>query len=138
MKNKQLNFVNPAGLFDPTPYGFSHSIALKSPFDLCFIAGQSGGIGEGHVLSADFREQVQGALNNLRIILESHSLSVHNIVKITLLIVGHDQDKLKIWGEEAQKFWEGSSFPTSTLIPVNQLALPGMLFEIDVIAAKLS
>ncbi|MGE8536469.1 MAG: RidA family protein [Chryseobacterium sp.] len=134
--SKQPQLINPAELFNPGPYGFSHSISVKSPFQMCFISGQSGGTGENHLLADDFKIQVQNALKNLKIVLQSHSMTFDNVVKITLLIVDHNQEKLKIWAEEAKKVWKESFLPTSTLIPVNQLALPGMLFEIDAIAVK--
>lgn len=132
--NKQL--INPTALFNPSPYGFSHSISVENPSKICFISGQSGGIGENHVLADDFKTQVQDALKNMEIVLQSHSMTFENIIKITLLIVGHNQEKLEIWAEEAKNIWKESFFPTSTLIPVSQLALPGMLFEIDAVAVK--
>jgi enamine deaminase RidA (YjgF/YER057c/UK114 family) len=134
--NKQHQLVNPAALFNPEPYGFSHSISVQSPFQTCFISGQSGGVGENHVLADDFKTQVQDALKNLKIVLQSHSMTFENVVKITLLIVDHNHEKLEIWAEEAKKVWNPSFLPTSTLFPVSQLALPGMLFEIDAIAVK--
>ncbi|WP_426478912.1 RidA family protein [Chryseobacterium sp. CBSDS_008] len=134
--NKQPKLVNPTELFNPGPYGFSHSISVESPFRMCFISGQSGGAGSNHILAEDFKTQVQDALKNMEIVLQSHTMTFENIVKITLLIVDHNQDKLEIWAEEAKKVWKGSFLPTSTLIPVSQLALPGMLFEIDAIAVK--
>lgn len=134
--NKQPKLINPAELFNPAPYGFSHSISVESPSRMCFISGQSGGVGKNHVLSDDFKTQVQNALKNLQIVLQSHSMTFENIVKITLLIVDHNQEKLEIWTEEARKVWKSTLLPTSTLIPVSQLALPGMLFEIDAIAVE--
>ncbi|PTT34936.1 hypothetical protein DBR28_12955 [Chryseobacterium sp. HMWF028] len=137
MKNtQQPQCINPSALFNPTPYGFSHSISVESPFRMCFISGQSGGVGENHILADDFKTQVQNALKNMEIVLQSHAMMFENIVKITLLIVNHNQEKLEIWAEEAKKVWKDSFLPTSTLIPVSQLALPGMLFEIDAIAVK--
>ncbi|KYH05241.1 hypothetical protein A1704_13875 [Chryseobacterium cucumeris] len=134
--NKQPKLINPTGLFNPGPYGFSHSISVEYPSRMCFISGQSGGVGENHVLAADFKTQVQDALKNLQIVLQSHSMKFENVIKITLLIVDHNHEKLEIWAEEAKKTWKSSWLPTSTLIPVSQLALPGMLFEIDAIAVK--
>lgn len=134
--NKQRQLINPTELFNPEPYGFSHSISMQSPFQMCFISGQSGGVGENHVLADDFKTQVQDALKNLKTVLQSHSMKFENVVKITLLIVDHNPEKLEIWAEEAKNVWNTSFLPTSTLIPVSQLALPGMLFEIDAIAAK--
>lgn len=134
MKNNKL--VNPVELFNPEPYGFSHSISVQSPFQMCFISGQSGGVGENHILADDFKTQVQNALKNLKIVLQNHSMTFENVVKITLLIVDHNPEKLEIWAEEAKKVCNPTFLPTSTLIPVSQLALPGMLFEIDAIAVK--
>ncbi|MBP1163529.1 MULTISPECIES: RidA family protein [unclassified Chryseobacterium] len=134
--NKQPVLINPAELFNPGPYSFSHSISIESPSQMCFISGQSGGVGENHELADDFKTQVQDALKNLKIVLKSHDMTFENIVKITLLIVDHNQEKLEIWADEAKKAWNHSFLPTSTLIPVSQLALPGMLFEIDAIAVK--
>lgn len=134
--NKQPQLINPAELFNPETYGFSHSISVQSPFQMCFISGQSGGVGDNHVLADDFKTQVQDALKNLKIVLQSHSMTFENVVKITLLIVDYNHEKLKIWVEEAKKVWTPTFLPTSTLIPVGQLALPGMLFEIDAIAVK--
>lgn len=95
--NKQPKLINPTGLFNPGPYGFSHSISVESPSRMCFISGQSGGVGENHVLAADFKTQVQDALKNLQIVLQSHSMKFENVIKITLLIVDHNQEKLEIW-----------------------------------------
>ncbi|MBB6330622.1 enamine deaminase RidA (YjgF/YER057c/UK114 family) [Chryseobacterium sediminis] len=134
--NKKIQLINPTELFNPSPYGFSHSISLESPSQICFISGQSGGVGENHLLVDDFKTQVQDALKNLKIVLQSHSMTFENVVKITLLIVDHNSEKLEIWAEEAKKVWSQSFLPTSTLIPVSQLALPEMLFEIDAIAVK--
>lgn len=136
MKNKHLEIINPTALFDPTPFGFSHSIAVESPLKMVFIAGQSGGVGHNHILTDDFKTQVKDALKNLEIILVKNQMSFEDIVKITLLIVNHDQQKLEIWSEEAKKTWKNQNLPTSTLIPVASLALPNMLFEIDAVAIK--
>ena len=71
---------------------------------MCFISGQSGGVGENHVLAADFKTQVQDALKNLQIVLQSHSMKFEKmLLKITLLIVDHNQEKLEIWAEEAKR-----------------------------------
>jgi len=132
----ELQYKNPPELFDPRPYGFNHSIAVDTPYKVCYISGQSGGVGTSHTLAPDFKTQVQDALTNLETVLKANNMSFDNVVKITLLIVDHDQDKLDIWTAEAKKKWKNASFPTSTLIPVSKLALPNMLFEIDAIAIQ--
>ncbi|WP_166334999.1 RidA family protein [Sphingobacterium chungjuense] len=136
MNKTNRHTINPTDLFDPTPYGFAHSIKVTNPTSICFVSGQSGGIGLNHELSTDFRTQVRAALQNLKLQLELQSFNMHDVVKITLLIVDHNEDKLAMWSEEARANWEKTALPTSTLIPVQQLALSGMLFEIDAIAQK--
>ena len=129
-------FHNPEKLFDPTPYGFSHSAVLPMNGSYVMIAGQSGASNKQLEYSADFRIQVKNALLHLKYVLDAHDLVPENIVKITVLIVDHSPEKLTIWSEEMKKLWNKGRYPTSTLIPVMRLASEGMLFEVDAIAFK--
>ena len=129
-------YNNPKGLFDPTPFAFSHSATASGKGSYVFISGQSGGEGFEHKLSEDFRMQVKAALQNLNTVLKASGLTTDDVLKITILIVDHDQDKLKIWTEEMHKVWTKDQFPASTLIPVPKLALDGMIIEVDAIAFK--
>lgn len=131
-----IQYTNPKGIFDPTPFAFSHSTIASGKGSYVFISGQSGGEGLEHKLSKDFRMQVKTALQNLNTVLTSSQLTTDDVLKITILIVDHDQEKLKIWTEEMQKVWKNNQFPASTLIPVPKLALDGMLIEVDAIAFK--
>lgn len=133
-KMTQILHKNPSTLFDPTPFGFAHATSAVGNGKYVFISGQSGGEDLAHSLSADFRTQVQFTLKNLDIVLKEHDLKPADVLKITVLIVDHDQEKLKIWTEEMHKLWTNNEFPASTLIPVPRLALDGMLIEVDAIA----
>lgn len=133
---KAQTFKNPESLFDPTPYGFSHASSVSGPGELVYISGQSGGLGKEHTLSKSFREQTKVALQNIVTVLDSYNLKPENIMKITILIVDHSPEKLKIWNEEIRKVWKNKPFPASTLIPVPKLAIDGMLIEVDAIAFK--
>ncbi|MBF7090984.1 RidA family protein [Flavobacterium sp. ALJ2] len=133
---KAQNFKNPESLFDPTPYGFSHASSVAVSGELVFISGQSGGLGKEHLLNESFREQTQVALKNIVTVLDNYNLKPENVMKITILIVDHSQEKLKIWNEEINKVWKNKPFPASTLIPVPRLAIDGMLIEVDAIAFK--
>ncbi|NIF04781.1 RidA family protein [Chryseobacterium sp. Tr-659] len=127
---------NPKTLFDPTPFAFSHAATNSVAGKYVFISGQSGGEDLKHSLSKDFRTQVQYSLKNLETVLADDGLGVGDVLKITILIVDHDQEKLKIWTEEMHKTWKNNKFPASTLIPVPRLALDDMLIEVDAIAFK--
>lgn len=133
---KAQTFKNPESLFNPAPYGFSHASSVKTSGELVYISGQSGGLGKEHILSPDFREQVQTALQNLTTVLNSYNLNPENVMKITILIVDHSSEKLKIWEEEISKIWKNKPFPASTLIPVPRLALDKMQIEVDAVAFK--
>lgn len=129
-------FHNPPEIFNPTPFGFCHTVKALSKGELVYISGQSGGEGIEHKLSSDFRYQACTLLSNLEIALNSHELSFDDVLKITVLIVDHDSEKLNIWSKEMQKRWSSDTLPASTLIPVPKLALDGMLIEVDAIAFK--
>lgn len=125
---------NPETLFDPTPFAFAHATSTSDHGRYVFISGQSGGQDLKHSLSKDFRTQVQFALLNLETVLKAYDLKPDDVLKITVLIVDHNQEKLAIWTEEMHKVWKNSKFPASTLIPVPRLALDDMLVEVDAIA----
>ena len=125
---------NPKTLFDPTPFAFAHATSTPDHGRYVFISGQSGGEDLKHRLSKDFRTQVQFALRNLETVLKEYDLKPDDVLKITVLIVDHNEEKLAVWTEEMHKIWKNNQFPASTLIPVPRLALDDMLVEVDAIA----
>ena len=74
-----LSLINPPGLYDPTPNGYSHVAVLPPGARMAFIAGQGGETADGR-LSEDFRDQVRQALRNLciaiAIVMNSNSVSL--------------------------------------------------------------
>ena len=124
---------NPPGLYDPSSNGYSHVAAVAPGARLLFIAGQGGEDVDGR-LPAEFSEQARQALANLDTALKSQGASLQQVFKLTLLIVDHDEHRLRDWVSEANRVWE-SEHPVCTLIPVPRLALDGMLVEIDAVAA---
>jgi enamine deaminase RidA (YjgF/YER057c/UK114 family) len=129
-----LRLINPAGLYDPAPNGYSH-VALAAPgARLVFVAGQ-GGETEAGALSPDFQAQVRQAFANLQLALAAAGARPSDVAKLTVLIVDHSEARLHVFGAElAASFGDGPK-PACTLIPVPRLALDGMLFEIEAVAA---
>jgi enamine deaminase RidA (YjgF/YER057c/UK114 family) len=125
--------INPAGLYDPAPNGYSHVAVVKPGARLAFIAGQGGENQQGE-LPADFRAQVRQAFDNLRVALEAAGAGPRDVAKLTVLIVDHSEDKLQIFGAELARAFGPGMKPTCTLIPVPRLALDGMLFEVEAVA----
>ncbi|MBB6236188.1 enamine deaminase RidA (YjgF/YER057c/UK114 family) [Pedobacter sp. AK013] len=133
MEKTTLEITNPAGIYDPRPHGYSHVASVSAESQLVFVAGQGGSRTDG-ILSDDFRTQVVIVLENLALALKSKNLTMANIAKLTTLVVDYDEVKHKILIEESGKIWTDQKFPVNTLIPVQRLALDGMLIEIDATA----
>lgn len=131
----QLSFINPPGLYDPRPNGYSHVVVAEAPARLIYIAGQGGENVDG-VLSEDFETQVKQALNNLHTALSAAGAGLDSVAKLTVLIVNHSEERLRIFGGALGGLWGDHPAPACTLIPVPRLALDGMLFEIEATAIR--
>lgn len=125
----RLRAVNPAGLYDPVPNGYSHAIITEGSACLAFIAGQGGEDLAGN-LSPRFSDQVQQAFANLQIALDAAGASPDQVARLTTYVVDHDEARLGVITGQVQVMF-GSHLPAQTLVPVPRLALDGMLFEVD-------
>ena len=127
-----LRFVNPPGLYDPRPNGYSHLALFPKGWGIILPAGQ-GGETEDQVLSDDFATQLKQAVKNTEIVLAAAGAKISDVAKFTLYVVDHNKEKFRIIRDEFSLVW-GDRKPAWTLAPVPALALEGMLVEIDVIA----
>jgi enamine deaminase RidA (YjgF/YER057c/UK114 family) len=130
---KQVQLINPPYLYDATRNGYSHIAVTPPRTRTVYISGQFGSDLQGNLVSPDFEPQLVKAFENLRFALDAVGAKPSDVVKTTVLIVDHTQDKLIPLGREIQKLWPFTP-PANTLIPVPRLALDGMLFEIDAYA----
>lgn len=99
-----LSLINPSGLYDPAPNGYSHVALLPPGARLAFIAGQGGETADGQ-LSEDFRQQVRQALRNLCIAIEAAGGTPQQIARLGVLIVDHSEARLQVVGEESRGRW---------------------------------
>ena len=127
-----LTIVNPAGLYDPAPNGFSHAVLAPAGGRIAFIAGQGGEDATG-ALSPDFEDQVRQAYANLRVALDAVGARPDQVAKITTFVVGYDQSMLGAMTRHVAAMF-GDALPAQSLVPVPRLALDGMLFEVEAIA----
>lgn len=132
--NPAVQLLNPAGLYDPAPNGYSHVARLAPNVRLVYTAGQGGENAESQ-LSPDFAEQVRQAFANVQIALAAADAQIQDVAKITVLIVDHSMERLQILGAEISRVWGELPAPACTLIPVPRLALDEMLFEVEAVAA---
>jgi enamine deaminase RidA (YjgF/YER057c/UK114 family) len=127
--------VNPDGLHDPVPFGYSHTATVPAGTELVLIAGQYGSGPDGAVVSTDFTEQVKQTFRNIRVALAAHGLDLSHVVQLRTYVVNHDVDKLGPIAGAVQEGW-GTEPPTQTLVGVASLAAPDVLFEVEALAAR--
>jgi enamine deaminase RidA (YjgF/YER057c/UK114 family) len=127
--------VNPAGLHDPVPFGYSHTATITAGTELVIVAGQYGSSTDGTVVSTDFTEQMQQAFHNLGVALAAHGLDLSHVVQLRTYVVNLDFDKLGAIAQAVQGGC-GDTPPTQTVIGVAGLAMPDILFEVEAVAAR--
>ena len=112
--------VNPAGLHDPVPFGYSHTAAVPAGTDLVLVSGQYGSGADGAVVSPDFGEQVRQAFHNLGVALAGHGLDLGHVVQLRTYVVDLDVAKLGAIAQAVQagcgatpptgsRSWDGNS-----------------------------
>ncbi|KOP24570.1 endoribonuclease L-PSP [Hapalosiphon sp. MRB220] len=129
---KKIQRINPTGLYDPSANGYTHVVVVPPEANLIYIAGQGGEDENGNLVD-DFATQLKQAFANLQIALTAAGARPEHVVKLTTLIVNHDESKLQQLVAQVQAIW-GNEAPTQTLIPVPRLALDTMLFEVEAVA----
>ncbi|MBE2315800.1 RidA family protein [Solirubrobacter sp. CPCC 204708] len=127
--------VNPEGLHDPVPFGYSHTATIPAGSELVFVAGQYGSDAQGAVVSPDFAPQVQQAFANVGTALAAHGLDLGNVIQLRTYVVEPDFEKLGIIGA-AVRDGCGDTPPPQTVIGVAGLAMPDILFEVEAVAAR--
>ena len=129
----RLAHINPAGVYDPAPNGYTHVVVAAQSGRPGYAAGPGGAHRAGE-RAPDFATQLAQALDNMRRVLEAAGATVHDVARLTLLVVDHSEARLALWTEAAQRVWGDAPTPACTLIPVPRLALDGMLVEVEATA----
>ncbi|MFI7276823.1 RidA family protein [Streptomyces sp. NPDC049879] len=127
--------VNPEGLHDPVPFGYSHTAVVPAGSELVLVAGQYGSGPDGSVVSAGFAEQVERTFHNIGVALAAHGLGLSHVVQLRTYVVDHDVSKLGPIAGAVAKAW-GAQPPTQTLLGVAALAAPDVLFEVEAVAVR--
>lgn len=116
------------GLMEP----ISHYCDAVSYGDLVFVSGCAPVDQSGAVVSDDVLEQTRQVFRNIEAALEAAGSGIDQILKVTVYLV--DVDDLKRV-DIARREVFGDVRPASTLVEVSRLAIPGMLVEIEAVAA---
>jgi len=137
----QPRYLQPTGLYDSLPNGYTHVVTAQEPLRWLFVSGQ-GGENALAELPDSFALQAAQALDNIKIALAAGGADMGHVLKLTVLIVDHSLERFEHWQSAVRQHWGSGElgdkrprFPACTLIPVPKLALPGMLIEVEATAA---
>lgn len=122
-------YMNPAGIADPSPSGFT---AVVKAGNTVYIAGMVSQDENGNVVGAgDAEAQTRQIWHNIGVAVAAAGGSLSDIVKTTTYVTN-------IAHAPAVRAVRGALFPhnppTSTLLVVSELANPAYLVEIEAIA----
>jgi len=126
-----VRHINPEGLHRSP--AFSQAVVVEQPAKTIYIGGQNGVDADGKVVGPTLKEQATQAFRNLAAILESEGASLANIVHWRIAAVqGTSLDD----GVAAfQEVWNRADPPPAITVHYVAALGPGMLVEIDAIAA---
>jgi enamine deaminase RidA (YjgF/YER057c/UK114 family) len=115
---------------------FSEVVTVTGPAKMIYLAGiGSEDENDGSVRHKDdFLAQCRFAWEKIGKLLKEHGATVSDIVKATTYVTDiRYRDEMRKCRQEV--FSGGKPLPPHTLLNVVQLARPGMMFEVDVVAA---
>lgn len=117
-----------------TARGFSQAWRVRGADDLLFLSGQAPLDAEGHLVGdGDFDAQARQTFDNLSTVLQDAGYTLTDIVKVTVYLT--DITMLARYSQIKAEYIPGPH-PASTAIGAAALALPGMLLEVEAIAAR--
>jgi 2-iminobutanoate/2-iminopropanoate deaminase len=100
---------------------------------LLFVSGQVGVDGKGK-LQVGIEKQCTQVWKNIGQVLKSGGMGYGDIVKVTVFLT--DSRFIVPYRAARDAFFPAAPYPASTLLIVQGLADPGMLVEVEVVAAK--
>ena len=115
----------------PAPAGFSHVVTIPAG-RLVWTSGQVGMTEDGRV-GDGWEEQTRLAFQNIGRALAAAGAAFGDVVKLTFYVVGVDE--LPTVRAVRDEFVNTAAPPTSSLVQVAGLYLPGLLIEVEAVAA---
>ncbi|MBI3370199.1 MAG: RidA family protein [Betaproteobacteria bacterium] len=124
---------NPPNLKNVRKNVYNHYVRVDKPNALIFLSGQLSRDAEGRLVGAgDMAEQTRQCIRNMRTVLEAAGGALEDIVSVVVYTT--DMREFKNIVAARTEFFIGK-LPTSTIVEVGHLADPGLLIEIQAIAA---
>lgn len=121
--------VNPPGVFDSLPYGFSQAVASRGTTRVS-VSGQVGIDADERPAGDDLETQTGKALENLGLVLQAAGGSLADVVALRIYLVAEVRDDLSPVSRGLRAAFPQDP-PASTWVIVNGLARPEFLVEIE-------
>ena len=124
---------DPPGLKNVRKSVYHHYIRVDNPLSLIFLSGQLSRDADGNLVGAgDMAEQTRQCIRNMRTVLEAAGGTLDDVVSTTVYTT--DMREFKNIVAARTEFFV-AKLPTSTIVEVNHLADPGLMIEIQAVAA---
>jgi enamine deaminase RidA (YjgF/YER057c/UK114 family) len=128
-----FSFINPEAL--GSPRGFSHGVLAPAGGRLLFIAGQIAWDKGQRIVSSDFVEQFERALENLLLVVREAGGTPSTVARMVVYVT--DKTEYTARTVEVGERWRalmGRHFPAMALVEVKSLLEPEAKVEIEGIA----
>jgi 2-iminobutanoate/2-iminopropanoate deaminase len=124
---------NPPGMKNVRATVYNHYVRVDQPRSLIFVSGQLSRDENGQMVGAgSMLEQTRQCIRNIEKSLVAAGASLADIVWTTVYTTDIREFRQIVTARE--EFFK-DSLPTSTMVEVNHLSEPGLLVEIQAIAA---
>ncbi len=137
MPAAKIRMFNPTTMPKPS-FHWSMGAEVTHPRRVVFTAGQGANDAEGNLVGkGDAEAQIRQVFENMRLVLADCGMDFNNVVKFTAYLVNADDipaftlARQEIYSE----IYPDKQYPPTTLLVVDRLRPPELLFELDAIAA---
>lgn len=125
--------VEAVDLVNTTNQYFAPATSARGGDRVIHVSGQVGATKGGQV-PADYESQIHLTLLNLRKVILTAGADIEDIAKLNIYVVNYDPNQRK-HTRHVQRFLRGHR-PAISLVPVQQLAVPSWLIEIDAVVIR--
>lgn len=132
-----LEHLNPPGLPDWSTLFSQVVVGEGSRLRIVVLSGQVG-VDEHQVLAGDgsFDAQVERAFANLAVALSAGGVSVADVAKLTIYVIGYEPGKIGPIRDAVRRHFGDRALPACTLLGVQALARPEFQIEVEALAIR--
>jgi len=129
----ERQFINPEGVARPGVYT---PAVVVSGARMIYVSGQISQDADGNLVGqGDLEAQTQQVYKNLQLTLGAAGASFMDVVKLNVYVVDYKNEYREILQRVRGRYVSKDHPPASTLVGVQALARPGLLVEIEAVAA---